>query len=300
MNRLASRDPATTAVATWAMPSSSANATDASISARPTPCRRNSGNTCGETVWTTGSRLSGVMVAARRCTAPASWPSYSATTIRSSCERPDPLDDRAQVGGLLLAIDPSQHVRPQIRQLVGVFGHSTAQGHQVTRHRYLPPLLVVPLCPRARTPPGETTLRVPVAAEETRVIPGIGTVVNVVTVLVGTGLGVLLGNRLPERTRDVVTDGLGLVTLLIAGLSAIAVTDDDLTAYVGDSAPMLIVLGSLVIGGIIGSLLRLEERRRGARRLAPDPARRRHRVGRAAPLHRGLRRHRRWCSASAR
>jgi hypothetical protein len=92
------------------------------------------------------------------------------------------------------------------------------------------------------------------------VIPGIGTVVNVVTVLIGSTLGVLLGNRLPERTRDLVTDALGLVTLLIAGTSAMAVLDDELADLVGDSAPMLIVLGSLLIGGIAGSLLRLEAR----------------------------------------
>ena len=47
--------------------------------------------------------------------------------------------------------------------------------------------------------------------------PGIGTVVNVAAVLLGATLGVLLGNRLPQRTRELVTDALGLVTLLIAG-----------------------------------------------------------------------------------
>ncbi|WP_395658799.1 DUF554 domain-containing protein [Nocardioides sp.] len=91
-------------------------------------------------------------------------------------------------------------------------------------------------------------------------IPGIGTAVNVATVLLGSTIGVLLGNRLPQRTRDVVTDALGLVTLLIAGTSAVAVLDDDLADRVGDSAPMLIVLGSLLVGGIVGSLLRLESR----------------------------------------
>lgn len=90
--------------------------------------------------------------------------------------------------------------------------------------------------------------------------PGIGTVVNVATVLIGTGLGVLLGHRLPDRTRDLVTDALGLVTLLIAAVSAWAVLDPDLAAAVGDDAPMLIVLGALLIGGISGSLLRLESR----------------------------------------
>jgi uncharacterized protein len=91
-------------------------------------------------------------------------------------------------------------------------------------------------------------------------IAGTGTVVNVATVLLGATIGVLLGNRLPVRTRDVVTDALGLVTLLIAGTSAFAVLDDHLSAAVGTSAPMLVVLGSLLLGGIAGSLLRLEER----------------------------------------
>ncbi len=91
-------------------------------------------------------------------------------------------------------------------------------------------------------------------------IPGIGTIVNVATVLLGSTIGVLLGNRLPVRTRDLVTDALGLVTLLIAATSAMAVLSDDFSDLVGDAAPMLIVLGSLLIGGIAGSALRLESR----------------------------------------
>jgi len=91
-------------------------------------------------------------------------------------------------------------------------------------------------------------------------IVGSGTAVNVLTVLAGSAIGVLAGNRLPARTRDLVTDALGLVTLLIAGLSAVAVNDPALAAKVGPHAPLLIVLGSLVIGGIIGSMLRLEQR----------------------------------------
>jgi uncharacterized membrane protein YqgA involved in biofilm formation len=90
--------------------------------------------------------------------------------------------------------------------------------------------------------------------------PGIGTLVNVVTVLVGSSLGVLLGHRLPHRTRDVVTDTLGLVTLMIAALSAAAVVDPALQSAVGPNAPVLIVLGSLLVGGIAGSLLRVESR----------------------------------------
>jgi len=95
------------------------------------------------------------------------------------------------------------------------------------------------------------------------VFPGIGTVVNMATVLIGAAIGLLLGNRLPARTRDLVTDALGLVTLLIAATSAWSVLDPDLAAHVGSSAPMLIVLGSLLIGGILGSLASLERRVEG-------------------------------------
>lgn len=92
---------------------------------------------------------------------------------------------------------------------------------------------------------------------------GAGTLVNVVAVLAGSGLGVLLGHRLAQRTRDTVTDALGLVTLLIAALSAADVTDPGLSGAVGDSAPVLIVLFALLLGGVLGSLLRIEERLEG-------------------------------------
>ncbi len=89
--------------------------------------------------------------------------------------------------------------------------------------------------------------------------PGIGTLVNMTTVLFGASLGVLVGHRLPERTRNLVTDALGLVTLLIAALGAMSVTDPRLVAAVGSSAPVLIVLGSLVIGGVVGSAVGVED-----------------------------------------
>jgi hypothetical protein len=92
------------------------------------------------------------------------------------------------------------------------------------------------------------------------VFPGFGTVLNVITVLVGAGIGVAVGHRLPQRTRDVVTDALGLVTLLLAASLVLDVRDPALTAAVGPSAPVLLVLGALVIGGIVGSLSRIEDR----------------------------------------
>lgn len=95
-------------------------------------------------------------------------------------------------------------------------------------------------------------------------IRGAGTVLNMATILLGSGLGVLLGGRLPERTRVTVTDALGLVTLVIGGLNVMALADADFRAAVGSGGTLLIVLGALVIGGITGSLLRLEQRLEGS------------------------------------
>lgn len=89
---------------------------------------------------------------------------------------------------------------------------------------------------------------------------GLGTLINVSAIVVGAGAGVAIGHRLPERTRSTVTDGLGLLTLVIGALNIIALTDIDFVGLVGSSWTLLIVLGSVVIGGVIGSLLHIEGR----------------------------------------
>ena len=89
---------------------------------------------------------------------------------------------------------------------------------------------------------------------------GLGTIINVAAIVIGASLGVVLGHRLPERTRTVVTDGLGLLTLVIAAFNIVALTDGDWSDAVGDAAPVLILLGALVIGGVVGSLLGIERR----------------------------------------
>jgi uncharacterized membrane protein YqgA involved in biofilm formation len=91
-------------------------------------------------------------------------------------------------------------------------------------------------------------------------VRGLGTIVNVVAILIGAGLGVLVGHRLPDRTRRTVTDALGLVTLVIGGLNLAALKDPAFQEAVGSGGTLLVVLGALVIGGIAGSLLRIEHR----------------------------------------
>ena len=92
-------------------------------------------------------------------------------------------------------------------------------------------------------------------------VRGAGTALNVATVLVGSGLGIALRGRLPERTRTTVTDALGLVTLVIGGLNVAAGLGDlDYRRAVSSGGTLLVVLGALVVGGIVGSLLRVEDR----------------------------------------
>jgi uncharacterized membrane protein YqgA involved in biofilm formation len=92
------------------------------------------------------------------------------------------------------------------------------------------------------------------------VIVGLGTLINVVAIILGTIAGVLLGNRLSEKTSRVVTDGLGLVVLVLGGLNVISILDAEFVASVGAGIPLLIVIGAILIGGIIGSALRIEQR----------------------------------------
>jgi uncharacterized membrane protein YqgA involved in biofilm formation len=92
------------------------------------------------------------------------------------------------------------------------------------------------------------------------VVRGSGTALNVVTILVGSGLGVALRGRLPTRTRDTVTDALGLVTLVIGGLNLVSLGDEAYRRAVSPSGTLLVVLGAMLIGGIVGSLLQLEHR----------------------------------------
>jgi uncharacterized protein len=75
-----------------------------------------------------------------------------------------------------------------------------------------------------------------------------GTLLNVATVLVGTTFGTLLGDRLPERVRGVALQAIGLFTLLIGIQMALQVQNP------------LVLLGSLVLGGVVGELAGIEHR----------------------------------------
>jgi uncharacterized protein len=88
----------------------------------------------------------------------------------------------------------------------------------------------------------------------------LGTIINVLAIVAGAGVGVLFGARLGERARDVVTDGLGLVVGVAAVSSIVAIADQALVDAVGRGWPTLIVLGAMIVGGLIGAGLRIEAR----------------------------------------
>lgn len=89
---------------------------------------------------------------------------------------------------------------------------------------------------------------------------GIGTAVNVVAIVVGGLIGVALGNRFPERTNRTVMDGAGIAVLVLGGLNMISLMDSGYVSAVTGAGTFLIVVVSVVFGGAIGSMLRLEER----------------------------------------
>ena len=93
-----------------------------------------------------------------------------------------------------------------------------------------------------------------------QMFPGVGTFINIITIISGASLGVLVGNRMNSKTRALLTDVLGIVTLLGAGSALIPLWSDRYIDALPQGWTLLVVLGSLLIGGLVGSAFRLEEK----------------------------------------
>ena len=89
---------------------------------------------------------------------------------------------------------------------------------------------------------------------------GFGTVVNIATIIGGAGLGVLIGSRMLLRTRTLITEVLGLITILGAVSALAPMWDSRYINALPNGWTLLAILGSLLIGGLIGSALNLESR----------------------------------------
>ena len=79
-------------------------------------------------------------------------------------------------------------------------------------------------------------------------MPGLGTLINTVTVLIGGILGLHFGGRIPERVRTSVVQVIGLITLAI-GLSDVLKTHNIVFPLVG-----------MALGTVLGEMLRIEDR----------------------------------------
>ncbi len=76
----------------------------------------------------------------------------------------------------------------------------------------------------------------------------LGTIVNTITVMVGSTIGTLLSTRFPEKIKNIVFQAIGLGTLVIGMKMAFEVQN------------ILVLIFSLLLGGIAGELLKLNDR----------------------------------------
>jgi len=90
-------------------------------------------------------------------------------------------------------------------------------------------------------------------------MPGLGTLVNMITILVGGTIGTIAGDRVPTQIREGVVKALGLGTIVI-GLSSALGGLAQLNEHGGflSSYGIIVFAGSLIIGTLIGELMRLE------------------------------------------
>jgi len=74
-----------------------------------------------------------------------------------------------------------------------------------------------------------------------------GTLVNIIAIIIGSSIGLLIGNRLPPKIQESVVTGLGLTTLVIGLQNAMG------------SGNIIIPLLSLSFGAIIGELIGMDD-----------------------------------------
>ncbi len=75
-----------------------------------------------------------------------------------------------------------------------------------------------------------------------------GTFVNVIAIIVGSSLGLIFNTKLPERYVKIVFQGIGLFTIFLGIKMALEIQN------------VMIMIFSLVLGGLVGEGLQLEKR----------------------------------------
>jgi uncharacterized membrane protein YqgA involved in biofilm formation len=89
---------------------------------------------------------------------------------------------------------------------------------------------------------------------------GLGTVINIGTIVLGSTLGIIGGARFPDKLRILITDVLGCVTLINAADNLRSVWAHSFVSAVPKGWTTLGTLAALILGGVVGYLLRIEGR----------------------------------------
>lgn len=83
-----------------------------------------------------------------------------------------------------------------------------------------------------------------------------GTWINVATVLIGSGLGLLLRNRLPTAMQQIITQALGLLTLVLGFAMARSLFE----VQAGPIDGVILGLLAITTGGLLGEWWQLEQK----------------------------------------
>ncbi|MHC1716388.1 MAG: DUF554 domain-containing protein [Candidatus Dojkabacteria bacterium] len=76
----------------------------------------------------------------------------------------------------------------------------------------------------------------------------LGTIINIVAVILGSSIGLIIRNKLPEKYKKTIFQGIGLFTIVLGISMALPIPNP------------LIIIFSILIGGLIGTFLKVEDR----------------------------------------
>lgn len=90
--------------------------------------------------------------------------------------------------------------------------------------------------------------------------PGVGTAINVLAILIGASIGIGAGARIDRKAQSLITDVLGLITALGAVSALSPLWSPIFESALPKGSSLLVILAAMLIGGLIGSALSLENR----------------------------------------
>ena len=89
---------------------------------------------------------------------------------------------------------------------------------------------------------------------------GLGSLINAVTIVLGAAIGIAFGSKLKEHTRELIMTVLGLITACAAADMVKVIWSKTYYESLPKGWSILAILFSLIIGGLIGSALKIEKR----------------------------------------